>query len=65
MELIVKGKTKDVYKLENGNVMFQFKDSATVNESGEIDPGGNKVGAHIEGLGFKSKYILFRKNKFS
>ena len=51
MELIVKGKTKDVYKLENGNVMFQFKDSATVNESGEIDPGGNKVGATIDGLG--------------
>ena len=27
MELIYQGKTKDVYKLENGNVLLKFKDA--------------------------------------
>jgi phosphoribosylaminoimidazole-succinocarboxamide synthase len=54
MKLIKKGKTKDVYALENGNILLQFKDSATVNEDGQLDPGGNKVGATIEGLGLAS-----------
>jgi phosphoribosylaminoimidazole-succinocarboxamide synthase len=29
MDLITKGKTKDVYKLENGNYLLKFKDDAT------------------------------------
>jgi phosphoribosylaminoimidazole-succinocarboxamide synthase len=29
MEKIYQGKTKDVYKLENGNVLLKFKDDCT------------------------------------
>lgn len=54
MQLIKKGKTKDVYKLEDGNILLQFKDDATVDEAGNIDTGGNKVGAKIEGIGLAS-----------
>ena len=51
MKLLIKGKTKDVYDLENGNYLLKFKDDATVGEDGNLDPGGNVVGATIEGLG--------------
>ena len=51
MNLIKKGKTKDVYALADGNILLKFKDDATVGEDGQLDPGGNKVGATIEGLG--------------
>ncbi|NLW59322.1 MAG: phosphoribosylaminoimidazolesuccinocarboxamide synthase [Firmicutes bacterium] len=51
MQLLKKGKTKDVYALEDGNILLKFKDDATVGEDGRLDPGGNKVGATIEGLG--------------
>ena len=51
MKLLNKGKTKDVYDLENGNYLLQFKDDATVDADGNLDPGGNVVGASIEGLG--------------
>lgn len=54
MRLIKKGKTKDVYDLENGNILLQFKDDATAGEGGQLDPGGNKVGATIAGLGLAS-----------
>lgn len=54
MKFIKKGKTKDVYALDNGNFLLKFKDDATVGEDGQIDPGGNKVGAIIEGLGLAS-----------
>lgn len=54
MNLVKKGKTKDVYVLEDGNVLLKFKDNATVGEDGQLDPGGNKVGATIEGLGLAS-----------
>lgn len=54
MNLIKKGKTKDVYALENGAILLKFKDDATVNEDGRLDPGGNKVGATIAGLGLAS-----------
>ncbi|MGI6576954.1 MAG: phosphoribosylaminoimidazolesuccinocarboxamide synthase [Eubacteriales bacterium] len=57
MKLIRKGKTKDVYALENGNILLKFKDDATVGEDGQLDPGGNKVGATIEGLGQASLRI--------
>lgn len=38
MKLLVKGKTKNVYMLENGNILFQFKDDATIDEDGNLDP---------------------------
>ncbi len=57
MKLLKKGKTKDVYSLEDGNILLQFKDDATVGEDGQLDPGGNVVGATIEGLGLASLRI--------
>ena len=53
MKLIKEGKTKDVYALEDGNILLKFKDTATVGEDGQLDP-GNKVGDTIEGLGLAS-----------
>ena len=50
MELIYKGKTKDVYKLENGNVLLKFKDDCT-GKDGVFDPGENSVGLTIDGIG--------------
>lgn len=50
MELLYKGKTKDVYKLPNGNFALKFKDDAT-GANGVFDPGANSVGVTIEGLG--------------
>ncbi|KXH80875.1 phosphoribosylaminoimidazolesuccinocarboxamide synthase [Sporosarcina sp. HYO08] len=50
MELIYKGKTKDVYKLEDGNILLKFKDDVT-GEDGVFDPGANTVGLTIEGAG--------------
>jgi len=47
---IYEGKTKDVYKLENGNVMLKFKDDCT-GKDGVFDPGENSVGLTIEGIG--------------
>lgn len=47
------GKTKNVYKLPNGNYMLRFKDDAT-GENGVFDPGANSVGLTIEGLGKES-----------
>ncbi len=50
MKLIYTGKTKDVFDLENGNVLLKFKDDAT-GENGVFDPGSNSVGLTIEGAG--------------
>ena len=50
MEKIYTGKTKDVYKLENGNVMLKFKDDCT-GKDGVFDPGENSVGLTIDGIG--------------
>ena len=50
MEKIYQGKTKDVYKLENGNVLLKFKDDCT-DKDGVFDPGENTVGLTIEGIG--------------
>ena len=50
MEKIYTGKTKDVFKLENGNVMLKFKDDCT-GKDGVFDPGENSVGLTIEGIG--------------
>ena len=49
-ELIYTGKTKDVYKLENGNCLLKFKDDCT-GKDGVFDPGENSVGLTIEGVG--------------
>ncbi len=50
MQKIYTGKTKDVYKLANGNVMLKFKDDCT-GKDGVFDPGENTVGLTIEGIG--------------
>ncbi len=50
MEKIYTGKTKDVYSLENGNVMLKFKDDCT-GKDGVFDPGENTVGLTIDGIG--------------
>ena len=50
MTKIYEGKTKDVYSLENGNVLLKFKDDCT-GKDGVFDPGENTVGLKIEGIG--------------
>lgn len=50
MKLIYKGKTKDVYDLEDGNCLLKFKDDVT-GVNGVFDPGANTVGLQIEGAG--------------
>lgn len=50
MQLITKGKTKDVYKLTNGKYLFQFKDDVT-GEDGIFNPGADSVGLTMEGAG--------------
>lgn len=50
MEKIYTGKTKDVFRLDNGNVLLLFKDDCT-GKDGKFDPGENAVGLTIEGIG--------------
>ena len=50
MKKIYTGKTKDVFELDNGNVMLKFKDDCT-GKDGVFDPGENSVGLTIEGVG--------------
>ena len=50
MKKLYTGKTKDVYELENGNVLLKFKDDCT-GKDGVFDPGENAVGLTIEGIG--------------
>ena len=50
MKKLYTGKTKDVYQLENGNVMLKVKDDCT-GKDGVFDPGENTVGLTIEGIG--------------
>lgn len=50
MKEIYQGKTKDVYELENGNVLLKFKDDCT-GKDGVFDPGENAVGLTIDGIG--------------
>jgi len=50
MKKLYTGKTKDVYELDNGNVMLKFKDDCT-GKDGVFDPGENTVGLTIEGIG--------------
>lgn len=48
MNLVYKGKTKDVYELEDGNYLLKFKDDVT-GKDGVFDPGANTVGLTMEG----------------
>lgn len=50
MELVYKGKTKDVFLLTDGNYLLKFKDDMT-GENGVFDPGSNSVGLTVEGAG--------------
>lgn len=50
MKIVYKGKTKDVYALEDGNYLLKFKDDVT-GENGVFDPGANTVGLTMEGAG--------------
>ena len=50
MKKIYDGKTKNVYSLDNGNVMLEFKDDCT-GKDGVFDPGENTVGLKIDGIG--------------
>ena len=50
MKQLYKGKTKDVYALDNGNVLLKFKDDCT-GKDGVFDPGENSVGLTIDGIG--------------
>ena len=50
MKLLYKGKTKDVYQLEDGNYLLKFKDDVT-GVDGKFDPGANTVGLTIDGAG--------------
>lgn len=50
MNLIYAGKTKDVYRLDDGNIKLKFKDDVT-GEDGVFNPGANTVGLTVEGAG--------------
>ena len=50
MKLVYTGKTKDVFKLDNGNCLLKFKDDCT-GKDGVFDPGENSVGLTIDGVG--------------
>lgn len=50
MKLTYNGKTKDVYELDDGNYLLQFKDDVTGTD-GVFDPGANTVGLTLEGAG--------------
>lgn len=50
MEKIYTGKTKNIFRNEEGNYVLQFKDDVT-GENGVFDPGANTVGLSIEGVG--------------
>ncbi|MCL2797058.1 MAG: phosphoribosylaminoimidazolesuccinocarboxamide synthase [Firmicutes bacterium] len=52
MEFIKVGKTKDVYRLPDGNILLKFKDAVTGHAAtGESDPGGNQVIGEKAGVG--------------
>ncbi|MGO3751599.1 MAG: phosphoribosylaminoimidazolesuccinocarboxamide synthase [Peptoniphilaceae bacterium] len=65
MDIINEGKTKNVYKLDNGNLLLKFKDDVT-GKDGIFDPGANQVGLTIEGSGKAglslSKYFFEKFN---
>ena len=50
MNKLYEGKTKDIYRLEDGNYLLIFKDDMTGTD-GVFDPGANTVGLTVEGAG--------------
>lgn len=48
--LVYQGKTKDLYRDDEGQAYFQFKDDMT-GKDGVFDPGENQVGLSVEGSG--------------
>jgi len=71
MELIKTGKTKEVYKLPDGNYLLRFKDTVTGHPTGESDPGGNSVIGSVAGVGSGSLkmtvyyFELLKKHKIT
>ena len=49
LERMYTGKTKDVYRLKNGNLLLQFTNKTTMNDDGVEDPGGNLIGKEVAG----------------
>ena len=43
MNLLYRGKTKDVYERDSDSLHLVFTDRVTKNDAGEIDPGGNNL----------------------
>ena len=43
MQLVYRGKTKDVYEKNSDSLHLVFTDRVTKNDAGEIDPGGNNL----------------------
>ena len=65
MKKLYVGKTKDVFELENGNVLLKFKDDCT-GKDGVFDPGENAVGLTIDGIGranLETSILFFEKLK--
>ncbi len=65
MNMIYSGKTKNVFALDNGNYLLQFKDDVT-GENGVFDPGANTIGLTIEGVGkvnLRMSIFFFEKLK--
>lgn len=50
MTHIFEGKTKSIYKKDDGTYLLKFKDDVT-GADGKFDPGANTVGLSIEGMG--------------
>lgn len=52
MKILYKGKTKDVYELDSGDLRLVFSDRVTGDAKGNIDPGGNQVAkVEVKGQG--------------
>lgn len=56
MEKIYVGKTKDIFRNEDGNFVLKFKDDVT-GVNGVFDPGANSVGLSIDGVGHEGLKI--------
>lgn len=53
MALLQRGKTKDVYSHGDYTLELKFTDRVTLNDQGEVDPGGNNVSDSLAtGQGF-------------
>ncbi|MEQ8200728.1 MAG: phosphoribosylaminoimidazolesuccinocarboxamide synthase [Syntrophomonadaceae bacterium] len=50
MQHVYEGKTKSVFRLDDGNYLLKMKDDVT-GENGQIDPGSNSLMGTLEGMG--------------